>query len=313
MGYPGDCAWLPSADADFRKYMTDVCSRWGWPRGPVNAVELWNEPWEGISISGWGADMPRYREMYTAMAEGVVDARKSSGIQVLIGGTCSSMNTEDKLFPDGKDTFLKWLDFTSIHYQPMGTEPTLNPMYINRKSPFGAVRAWDTESWIANSEDRVAGVIAGMRATGLTRTNGVDHEFARVFEDVNPHVAGSARITIVQPLPTSGGIAAVQAYIGDRPFKQLVFQHGLPWVMQFDGIGSPDDGTLVVVGDLGSFFDPDSLLYRQVRGESTVKAAANLALLKAQLTALPASATADQRALLAKAMADVASSCTMRR
>ena len=58
-------------------------------------------------------------------------------VQVLIGGTCSSMNTEDKLFPDGKDTFLKWLDFTSIHYQPMDTLPTLIPAWTERQSPFG--------------------------------------------------------------------------------------------------------------------------------------------------------------------------------
>ena len=34
---------------------------------------------------------------------------------------------------------------------------------MNRKSPYGPVRVWDTESWIANSEDRVAAVIASMR------------------------------------------------------------------------------------------------------------------------------------------------------
>jgi LacI family transcriptional regulator len=41
---------------------------------------------EGISISGWGADMLRYRELYERMAKGIVAARASDGIQVLIGG-----------------------------------------------------------------------------------------------------------------------------------------------------------------------------------------------------------------------------------
>jgi len=112
-------AWLPSADEDFQKWCRIYAGTFGWPRGPVNAMELWNEPWEGLSISGWGADIPRYRDLYTRMAEGIEEARKRDGVQVLIGGCCSSMNTDDKLFCDGKDTFLKWLDFVSIHYQPM--------------------------------------------------------------------------------------------------------------------------------------------------------------------------------------------------
>ena len=64
------------------------------------------------------------------------------------------------------DKFLKWLDFTSIHYQPMAAWPAVIPEWVNRKHPNGPVRVWDTESWVANTEDRVAGVIASMRARG---------------------------------------------------------------------------------------------------------------------------------------------------
>jgi Ca2+-binding RTX toxin-like protein len=63
----------------------NVCTQNGWPKGCVTGVHLWNEPWEGISISGWQADMLRYREIYTAMANGVLDARKE-GADVLQGG-----------------------------------------------------------------------------------------------------------------------------------------------------------------------------------------------------------------------------------
>jgi len=68
-------------------------------------MELWNEPWEGISISGWGADIPRFRELYEQMALGIEDARRSSGVKVLIGGACSSTNTRDKLFPMAATSF----------------------------------------------------------------------------------------------------------------------------------------------------------------------------------------------------------------
>ena len=71
-----DLAWLPFYDDDFQKYVHRFAAEYGWPKGPINAFSLWNEPWEGISISGWGADMLRYREMYRKMAAGVLEARK---------------------------------------------------------------------------------------------------------------------------------------------------------------------------------------------------------------------------------------------
>lgn len=99
---------------------------------------------KGVSISGWGADCLRFREMYEHMARGLVKGREKAGTQVLIGGACSSTNTRDKLFGDGTDKFLQWLDFVSIHYQPLAADPALVPSWMNRKSPYGPVRVWDT-------------------------------------------------------------------------------------------------------------------------------------------------------------------------
>jgi hypothetical protein len=267
--YPGDFAWEPKYDVQFQAWMKKITAQFGWPKGPVNAVELWNEPWEGLSISGWGADTPRYREMYEHMARGVVEAREQDKVQVLIGGTCSSMNTEDKLFCDGKDTFLKWLDFTSIHYQPLDNVPALIPSWVNRKSEFGAVQPWDTESWIANSEDKVAAVIASMRAQGLTRTAGVLHDVIRepVNYDMRTADGKTKRIHVMQAYPCGAGIAATQAFIGQRAFKEILFKNGLPWVFVFDGLnGNPDDGTVVVVGDLGAVYERNLCKFRTVLG-----------------------------------------------
>jgi hypothetical protein len=44
---------------------------------------------------------------------------------------------------------------------------------MNRKGEYGRMRVWDAESWVANSDDRVAGVIASMRAMGQDRTAGI--------------------------------------------------------------------------------------------------------------------------------------------
>lgn len=279
-----DRAWLPAYDDDFQQWVQQIASRYGWPKGNLNAVELWNEPWEGISISGWGADIPRYREMFTHMAEGVEAARKQAGVEVLIGGTCSSSNARDKLFSDGSDHFLKWLDFVSIHYQALAADPSLVPEWMNRKADYGPVRVWDTESWIANSEDRVAGVIASMRAQGQSRTAGIFD--GNVYQSKNIKL-GDRTYPIVQAWSPAASVAATQKFIGQRPFRKLLFQNGLPWVFVFDGLESKtterinsDDGTVVVVGDMRTIYDPDRTLFRSVEATAdahlTIPASGNL-------------------------------------
>lgn len=257
-----DQAWMPSYDPDFQKWVQHVASRYGWPKGNLNAVELWNEPWESISISGWGADIPRYREMYTHMALGVEAARKNAGVQVLIGGTCSSSNARDKLFSDGSDKFLKWLDFVSVHYQTLSADASEVPEWVHRKSPYGPVRVWDTESWIANSEDRVAGVIASMRAQGQSRTAGIYG--GNVYDSRNVNF-GDHTYPVVQVWAPAAAVAATQKFIGQRPFRQLLFQNGLPWIFVFDGLADKEDGTVVVLGDLKQLYDPNRTVFRSIQ------------------------------------------------
>ncbi len=271
-GIKEDLAWLPSFDKEFQRYVKQVVSAYGWPKGPINAVELWNEPWEGVSISGWGADIPRFREIYTAMAQAVVEARQEAGVQVLIGGACSTTNTRDKLFCDGAETFLPWLDFVSIHYQPLANDAALEPKWMNRKGGYGRVQVWDTESWVANSDDRVAGVIASMRAMGQDRTAGI---FAgNVFTSEKPRVGGK-EYTVAQVWAPGAAIAATQHFLGQRAFKNILFRNGLPFVFVFDGLArksdgertapvDPDDGTLVVLGDLSASYDRNRVLFRSV-------------------------------------------------
>ena len=274
-----DLAWLPGQDEEFQKWVRQICAEYGWPKGAVNAVELWNEPWEGTSISGWGADMIRYREMYTHMALGVIEARKADGVKVLIGGACSSSNTRDKLFSDSTDgkydgPFLKWLDFVSIHYQPLAADPSLVPEWLHREGDYGPVQVWDTESWVANSEDRVAAVIASMRAQGQSRTAGIYN--GNVFTPMIRRIGKDSVSVVVQAWSPAAGIAAVQQFIGQRAFKELLFHNGLPWVFVFDGgtkVGDADpsalnhdDSTLVVVGDLGGCYERARTRFRELHG-----------------------------------------------
>jgi hypothetical protein len=271
-GVKEDLAWLPSFDPEFKRYLKEVLMNHGWPKGPVNAVELWNEPWEGVSISGWGADCLRYREIYSVMAEAVLEARKEAGVKVLIGGACSSANTRDKLFCDGTDTFLPWLDFVSIHYQPLSADPVLEPKWMNRKGEYGRVRVWDTESWVANSDDRVAAVIASMRAMGQDRTAGI--YAGNVFTSQKPRISGK-EYAVAQVWAPGASVAACQYFIGQRAFREILFKNGLPWVFVFDGLPQragnqrqgapdPDDGTVVITGDLSASYDKNRILFRSV-------------------------------------------------
>jgi len=296
-----DLCSMPANDRDFQAWAASVAQKYGWPNGPVNAMELWNEPWEGTSISGWGADMLRYRALYTAMAQGVESVRGKKGTDVLLGGCCSSSNTTDKLFPDGKNTFLKWLDFTSIHYQPFGVMSALDKRYLQRDHGKDPTLVWDTESWIANTDDRVGLAVAAFHSMGEQRAMGVYAGNVYQPDDVR---VGKDHKVIVQAWSTAASVAASQKFIGQRAFKELLFKNGLPWVLVFDGLPgpggqpNPEDGTVVVIGDFSGAFDRNFTLFRDVYGlknidevlslKNQLAAASNPAQIKtltAQLTA----------------------------
>lgn len=272
-----DYVWLPELDNDFQKFVKNICTNNGWPNGCVTAVSLWNEPWEGISISGWQADMLRYREIYTAMANGVLEARKK-GTDVLIGGCDSNSNAWDKLFSDGSMKFLPVFDFLSIHYQGMES-PCLYPQWNNRKDYKGRVKIWDTESWVGNTDDRIATVVATNRSAGYDRSMGIygGYMISR------PHTGEGAKQRIrtiygtkeIDAVPNvwspAAAMGAVQHMIGERDFKELLFKNGLPWIMCFEGYqNKPDDGTVVVIGDIGEAFGAENVLFRGVRGENEI-------------------------------------------
>ena len=292
-----DLAWLPSYDDDFQKWTYQFARDFGWPRGPINAFSLWNEPWEGISISGWGADMLRYRAMYTHMYQGVAQARQDDGARVLVGGCDSSSNAMDKLFPDGTNAMLPMFDFLSIHYQGLTSMATVKD-WVNRKSPNGRVKIWDTESWVANTDDRVAALVAGDRAAGYDRAMGVyGGNICSEGETIMRLPGGKTkRIPFVHTWSTAASVGASQHFIGERPFSKLLFSNGLPWVMLFSGLNAnPEDGTVVVVGDLGEEFGADNLPFRTARGFAERR---HKAVLRARLAKMPADTPAADRARL---------------
>lgn len=294
-----DLVWLPEHDDDYQQFVYDIACKYGWPKGPVTGFMLWNEPWEGLSISGWGADMIRYRTLYKRMGDAIFRARKDAGVDVLIGGCDSSTNTWDKLFPDGSDEFIPYLDFCSIHYQGLSS-PSLYPQWNQRKHHKGRVLVWDTESWVANTDDRFSAVVAANRAAGYDRAMGIyggnvttvlSHH--RVAHDTIHTPDGPKRIErLIMAWPVAASIGASQHFIGERDFQEVLFEKGLPWVFVFKGLdGKPEDGTVVVVGDIGSLFTKGGALYQNVRSLDEIHAKDAI---REQLTSLPA----DQRKTL---------------
>lgn len=305
-----DLAWLPSSDPDFKKFAKRFLVEYGWPNGPVNAVKLWNEPWNGISISGWGADDERYREIFSMLGEARDEAAAVAGVKVLVGGCDSSSNTFDKLFADGKTGFLKWLDFLSIHYQ--GTDPhTTVKMWVDRKdanSQPSRVLVWDTESWVANSDDRIAGVLAAMFSFGQDRVVGIQSDAvvgAVQWRDVAMTGGGTEQRKVLQTWSPGAAVGAFQHFVGERPFRELLFANGLPFVFVFDaeadanGHADPEDATVVVLGDMGAVFGFDNVMFRTCRSLEEVRFKQSLRVKLAGL-APDAPERADMEARLAK-------------
>jgi hypothetical protein len=252
----------------------------------VNATNIWNEPWEGISISGWGADSIRLREIFTARAKGVAQAR-ATGVQVDNVGCESTTNTLDKLFADGSDTYLKWLDDISIHYQGLAA-PALFRKWINRDSPYGRVKVWDTESFAANMDDRFSAVTAMNRAAGYDRVMGIFQGNVATPVSQGPVKLpdGTLRkVTASNVWSQAVAVGAATHFIGDRNLREILFKNGLPWVIVFDALkDKPGSGTVVVVGDVGDYYG-DTALFHTVRG---LAEAGEKEKLLAQLDALPA-------------------------
>ena len=298
-----DLAWKPKYDPDFEKWCYRFAKEHGYPKGSINAFSLWNEPWEGISISGWGADMIRYRDIFTAMCQGVDKARKNDGVEVLLGGADSTSNAFDKFFADGSETFLPWFDFVSIHYQGLDSGANVTA-WRERKNERGRVKIWDTESWVANTDDRVATVIATNHASGYDRAMGIYGGNVVEADDSRYKVAsggdanGTKEVKVVHTWSTAASVGAAQHFLGERDFNRLLFQNGLPWVMVFDGLDKKaDDGTVVVVGDIGESFGGNQLPYRTARGFAELK---HKAALRKQLAALPKNAPEATRTDLLK-------------
>ncbi|MBN2452366.1 MAG: hypothetical protein JXR77_18410, partial [Lentisphaeria bacterium] len=175
----------------------------------------------------------------------------------------------------------------------------------------GRVLIWDTESWAANTEETIAAMVAGCASFGYDRIVGTygGGTLNQLEARIPTENGDSVRVTVPHAWPINAAIAASQAFLGERPFRELLFRNGLPWGMVFDGLPgaggtpNPEDGTVVVVGELARVF-PGALEKFPFRTVRCLAEVAHETELRDRLAALPADAPTEQRAELRQAIDD---------
>jgi hypothetical protein len=216
----------------FGKWIEAFCTRyWNNGEGALWAIEHWNEPWEGISISGWESDSVHYRNLMKLIAD---NARKVDP-RIKTAAACSIMNTEDKfLVGENREEMAKLVDLFTDHYVPART--SYGPMVAK----FWGKESTDTESWIAATELLLPQVVCQFLASGQDRVTPW-HPAMTYF-----NVPG-APMQYQMPNPVALASNVFNVFCTGRPFQRVLFLNHLPWAFQF---GKGDDAVVVFFGRL---------------------------------------------------------------
>ena len=216
----------------FQQFIAAFCRRyWKGGNGSLWAVEHWNEPWEGISISGWESDSRHYRELMKRIAA----AARSVDPRIKTAAACSIMNTEDKfLVGEDRQELAKLVDLFTDHYVPPRT--SYGPMVAK----FWGKESTDTETWIAATEVLLPQIVAQFLACGQDRMTPW-HPAMTYF-----NVPGSP-MTFQMPNPVALASNVFNVFVTGRTFQRMLFMEHLPWAFQF---GTGDDAVVVLFGKL---------------------------------------------------------------
>ncbi|MBM4038898.1 MAG: hypothetical protein FJ290_10320 [Planctomycetes bacterium] len=233
----------------FGKWIYAFCDRY-WQRGngALWAIEHWNEPWEGISISGWESDSNHYRALMKQIAD---NARRVSR-RIKTAAACSIMNTEDKfLVGEDRKELAKLVDIFTDHYVPPRT--SYGPMVAK----YWGKESTDTETWIAASEVLLPQIVTQFLACGQDRMTPW-HPAMTYFS-----VPGSP-MTFQMPNPVALASNVFNVMMTGRKFERMLFHTHLPWAFQF---GTGRDATVVLFGKLYAPHggDPKDVLWWQLQ------------------------------------------------
>jgi len=216
----------------FERWIRAFCSRyWKDGQGALWAIEHWNEPWEGISISGWESDSNHYRELMKRIARGA----RSVDRRIKTAAACSIMNTEDKfLTGEDRDELAKLVDLFTDHYVPPRT--SYGPMVAK----FWSKESTDTETWIAATEVLLPQIVSQFLACGQDRMTPWHPQM--VYFSVP-----GAPMKFQMPNPVALASNVFNVFVTGRKFQRLMFLEHLPWAFQF---GTGRDAVVVLFGKL---------------------------------------------------------------
>lgn len=239
--YPRYGAWIK---AFVQRY-------WEGGKGGLFGLENYNEPWDGGGISGWASDIPTYQTLMKLIAT----SAKSVDPKFPILGTCSIMNTEDKLYSTGDNEMDQYIDIFTDHYVAPAN------CYGPQVAKVHGKQSMDTETWFAGAEYELPQAAVQYLACGQNR---LSPWHPSMLYDAPPDASDS----YFMPRPLCAATAAFDYLITGLKFNKMIFQDHLPFAFQF----GPDDGkdsVVVVFGQLMPIGSDDMrrLLWRQINSD----------------------------------------------
>lgn len=175
----------------------------------IRASNVWNEPWEGMGITGWKSTGGHYRAIFDEIA----DAVHAADSTIKLVAADSGHNTQWKLVAAGMDDAL---DVISTHYA--------NPYATNA---FALANQHDLETWETETWRTWAGDAASVRhalvyyANGGSKVSLFNHE---MFFDSRGN-----------PTPSTVWTGAMAHMLRDLDFGTVVHPERPPFVYLFKG------------------------------------------------------------------------------
>ncbi len=190
--------WRIAHEALFRRYK-DV----------IRACNVWNEPWEGMGITGWASTGEHYRKLVAGIRQAVQAA--DSSIKVVAAD--SGHNTDIKLFAAGMQDAI---DVISTHYSSPHTS-----------SAFAMKRHYDKELWETETWTAWHGDAASARHALYYFANGGDKVSLWNAEMLFDHEGN--------PTPATVWTAVMRHMLDGLHFSTALHPERPPFVLLFTG------------------------------------------------------------------------------
>lgn len=241
--YPVRTTWNAPDNAIPDDHLADWQNYWAafmqhYKGSVIKAINVWNEPWEGGGISGWGGTALTYRKMITGVWNGV----KSVDPTMPVGGDDSDDNINDTLLPD--PNWPKFFDLATQH--GYGTQG----YYMQKLLPFPV---WNTESWYWAQTFQIVHETMFTLAGGRAKVNNV--VLGNFFS--NAGVAGGYYAydpkSQFSPMPSAITYSTMTHFLEDTKYVGEPHPARVPHVFLFSG---QNKNTAVVFGfpfDAGDF------------------------------------------------------------